>query len=225
MGYYIDLKTLSFDHFKKWLEQIEYFIPSRKMLAEDINKRFDLLQSHGVNSLFELNEKLKTKKKLAEFVKISKLPEDYLTHLGREIKSFHPPARKIKDFQYLDEKIIQALQEKGIVNTLKLYNKVVTKKERAELKKELKLSDAEALLLAKLADLSRLRYVSPLFATLLVNSSGDTVEKVQKADPKKLYQELIDLNADNKFYKGNIGAKDMEFLVRVSAFVPLEVEY
>ena len=65
MGYYIDLKTLSFDDFKKWLEQIEYFIPSRKMLAEDINKRFDLLQSHGVNSLFELNEKLKTKKKLA----------------------------------------------------------------------------------------------------------------------------------------------------------------
>lgn len=225
MAYYIDLKTLSFDDFKKWLEQIEYFIPSRKVLAEDINKRFDLLQSHGVSDLFELNEKLKTKKKLAEFVKISKLPEDYLTHLGREIKSFHPPARKIKDFQYLDDKIIEALQEKGIVNTLKLYDRVATKKERNKLKKELNLTNAEVLLLAKLADLSRLRYVSPLFATLLVNSSGDTVEKVQKADPKKLYQELIDLNADNKFYKGNIGAKDMEFLVRVSAFVPLEVEY
>lgn len=225
MSYYIDLKTLKIDDFKKWLEQIEYFIPSRKMLAEDINKRFDLLKSQGASNLFELNEKLKTKKNLAEFAKISKLPEDYLTHLGREIKSFHPPARKIKDFEYLDKKIIQALQEKGIVNTLKLYDRVATKKERNKLKKELNLTSAEVLLLAKLADLSRLRYVSPLFATLLVNSSGDTVEKVQKADPKKLYQELIDLNAGNKFYKGNIGAKDMEFLVRVSAFVPLEVEY
>ena len=59
-------------------------------------------------------------------------------------------------------------------------------------------SEGEVLFLAKVCDVSRLRYVNPTFCNLLLRSSYDTVRKLKSADYKKLYQELKEINKDNK---------------------------
>jgi hypothetical protein len=223
--YQIDFGAVSLDEFKKWLSRISYFVPSRKVLADDIDTRFECLKSHGINNLLELKNKLKTKKHVIELAKISNLPEDYLTHLRREVGSFQAPPRKLVDFPQLDQKIIRDLQDMGIKSTLQLYDRIASKTERKKLQKELNISREEALKLAKLTDLTRVRYVNHTFATLLADSKSDTVAKLQKADHEKLYAELKRMNKDNAYYKGHIGLKDMEFVVEYSRRVPAEVEY
>ncbi|MDP3066135.1 MAG: DUF4332 domain-containing protein [Methanobacteriaceae archaeon] len=89
--------------------------------------------------------------------------------------------------------------KKDIKTTPQLYQKVALKKDRDELKKELGFDEEEALVLAKICDVSRLRYVNPAFATLLVNSDYDTVEKIKNATPDEFYQNLVKVN-ENKRY-------------------------
>jgi hypothetical protein len=225
MGYYLDFEAVSLDEFKGWLKRITYFLPSRKVLADDLDKRIDCLKSHGINNLLDLKNKLKTQKHVIEFARASNLPEDYLTSLRREVGSFQASPRKLADFPSLDQKTIQALEDMGIKNALQLYDRIASKKERKKLQKELNISSQEALMLAKLTDLTRVRYVNHTFATLLADSKYDTVAKLQKADHEKLYAELKEMNEGNAYYKGHIGLKDMEFLVEVSRRVPTDVEY
>jgi methionine aminopeptidase len=225
MSYQIDSKNVSLDEFKGWLSRISYFLPSRKTLADDIDNRVACLKDHGINSLHELINKLKTKKQVIEFAGISKLPEDYLTSLRREAASYQAPPRKLADFPRLEPKIVKALEAMGIKNTKQLYDRIASKKERDKLQKEINVSCAEALNLAKLADLTRVRYVNHTFATLLADSKYDTVVKIQKADHEKLYNELKKMNKGNAYYKGHIGLKDMEFLVELSGRVSADVEY
>ncbi len=56
-------------------------------------------------------------------------------------------------------------------------------------------------------DVTRLRYVSPLFATALAACGYDSVKKVADADVNKLYDAVITTNDEQKIYKGKIGMK------------------
>jgi hypothetical protein len=90
---------------------------------------------------------------------------------------------------------------------------------------EMEISNKDALLLAKLTDLCRLRYVNPDFATLLIHSNYDTIEKIKNADHKKLFENITNVNIDKAFYKGKIGLGDMEFFVQDAKFILSGVEF
>ena len=113
----------------------------------------------------------------------------------------------------------------GIKTTIELYDMIITKEKRKKLEKELKISNEEILLLTKLTDLSRIRYVNQTFATLLTNSEYDTVKKIKKADHKKLYESLLEINESKNIFKGKIKIKDMNFLIKEAMNVPAEIEY
>ena len=81
--------------------------------------------------------------------------------------------------------------------------------------------DEDAILrLAKLTDLSRIRWVNHTFAYVLLEAGYDTLEKVTQADPVKLYEEIKDLNTRREVYRGHIGRHDMELLVDLAKDVP-----
>lgn len=223
-GYYYDFKSLTISKLKEKIKNTE-LLPSQKILLEKIDERFDLIKSQNINNLFELQEILKTKEKTKEFSRKTGLPEEYLIVLRREVNSYQAKSRKLSEFPSMKKEIIEKLAKKGIKDTGELFDFVATRKSREDLEKELNLSNDDVIVLSKLTDVSRLRYVGPNFATLLVSTEYDTVEKVQKADYNKLYESLININKKEEYYKGNIGLNDMKFFVNDANFFPLVVEY
>ncbi len=222
--YYYDFKSLSLSKLKEKIKNTE-LLPSQKILLEKIDERFDLIESQNINNIFELQEILKTKNKTTEFARKTGILEEYLIVLRREVNSYQSKSRKLSEFPGMKKEIIEKLAKKGIKDTGQLFDFIATRKSREDLEKELNLTNDDVIVLAKLTDVSRLRYVGPNFAMLLVSTQYDTVEKVQKADYNKLYEDLIKINKKEDYYKGNIGLKDMKFFVNDANFFPLVIEY
>ena len=222
MSYYIDLNNISLNEYKNMLKT-RYLIPSQIVLRKNIDKYFLSIEKAGFKNMAMLKETFKTKKKAEDFAKTLNLPIDYTIVLRRELMSHHPPARKIAEYPTISDSIKSKLDAIDIKTSRQLYDLILTKKNRLELSKKLNASDEEILAIAKLMDVTRLRYVSPLFATLLVHSSCDSVEKLSKADEHVLYDEVKKINENNKFFKGNIGKNDMKFLIQDTEYVSIDI--
>lgn len=224
MGYYLDLSKISLDQFRKKLESTQ-LMPSQKILKENSEEKFNTIKAQNIKNMHELQQALKTKDRVNKFSEATSLPVDYLTILRREVNSYHPQARKIKDFPCLQEKTIHELMKLGIKTTVDLYERIVTKAQREKLKQQINIDENEVLLLAKLTDVSRLRYVNQAFATLLVSTKYDTVEKIQKVDYLELHDHLMDVNTGKKYFRGSIALEDMKLFVDDSKYVSLDIEF
>lgn len=222
MSYYIDFKNKELQGFKKKLKDTK-LLPSQKVLREHLVKGFDYLEKIGINNLFETQEILKTKEKAMTLANQSDLPENFWIIFRRELNGHHPQPRKLKDFSILPEQIIDKLANSGIKTTVQVYDKIDSEKSREILCSDFEINWKDCLLLAKLTDFCRLRYVNPNFATLLVNSKYDTIEKLKAADFKELHKHLTELNNDEEFFKGKISLNDMELIIRDANYFDTEV--
>ncbi|MEL7609440.1 MAG: DUF4332 domain-containing protein [Bacillota bacterium] len=224
MGYYIDLSKITLEEFKNKLKN-EYLLPSQQFLKENIDEQFSIIQNQNIVNLQQLQQELKTKEKVNAFAKTTSIGVDYLTVLRRTVNSYHPEARKLDQFPCISSETAQKLAKAGIKTTLDLYDRIITPQERNRLADELGISIEKALLLAKLTDICRLRYVNQTFAYLLVMLGYDTVELIQKADYRILHKKLLELNEEKNIFKGKIGLNDMAFLVNEARNATLDVEY
>jgi hypothetical protein len=124
----------------------------------------------------------------------------------------------------ISDGIKDILNVMGIKTTAHLFEHVITPVARGKFACDAGITEEEAMLLTKLCDISRLRYVNAAFSELLVRSKYDTVEKIKRADYMKLYEELKALNEGNRYYTGHIGPKDMDYLVRDKANADIVME-
>ena len=224
MSYYCDMSAISLDKLKSNLKS-QRLLPSQQILLDDIESKFETIRKQGISDLQALKNALKNKTKVKEFALITGIGEKYLTVLRRETLSYHPQARKIADFTLIDERIKRKLADIRVKTTEHLFGYVATKEARKKIAEDIGISEEETIMLAKLCDVSRLRYVNPTFAQFLINSSYDTVEKIKSADPITLYEELKEINAEKEYYTGHIGPKDMEFLVRDKPNADIVMEF
>ena len=72
-NYHMSLEEVKLEDYEKILESKE-LLPGRRILKDNIQNRFCIIRSEGVNNLKELLENLKTKKKMDEFAYKTKLP-------------------------------------------------------------------------------------------------------------------------------------------------------
>jgi len=223
-SYFLDYKNLSIEELKEKIKNTE-LLPSQKILLEKIDERFETIENQKIYTLYDLQEILKTKNKCLAFSKKTGISENYLIVLRREVNSYQAKSRKLKEFECIKDELIERLEKRGVNDTGQLFGLVSTVNGRMKLAEELDLEPDEATVLAKLTDVSRLRYVSPNFATILINSKYDTVEKIQKADCNELYKDLSEINKKKCHFKGNFGLNDMKFFVNDSKFIPLVMEY
>ncbi|MBI9068007.1 MAG: DUF4332 domain-containing protein [Salinivirgaceae bacterium] len=224
MAYYIDLSAISIDTYKIKLKN-STLIPSWKILLEEVDIYFDELKKMGINNLEQLFREIKNKDAIEQFSKRSGIPEKYLTVLRRAINAYRPKPNKISDFPDMSAEIISKLLEQGINTTLKLYDFVQTKNSRELLSKKAGVDLHEIEALAKLCDLSRIRWVNHTFAYVLYKSGFETVEKVANATPKNLYDRIKTLNEEMKIYKGTIGLNDMKICIEAAQEVPCEIDF
>ena len=224
MGYYTDLSKITIDDYKIKLVSA-YLPPSRMILKDKLDERFDYFKNIGIKNVTELIQILKKKDKFTKLQKVDCLSGDYLTILLRELNSMLPKPNKIKEFSGISDDTVLKLENIGIKNTVKLYDKVINQEKRKELAVHTGISDSDILELTKLADLSRIRWVGTTFARMLYDLGIDTVEKVAKADPVDLHASVNQLNKEKKIFKGQIGLNDMKILVKTAKDIPLEIEY
>ncbi len=224
MGYYIDLKKISVDRYKEILKSAD-LLPSWMILKENIEENLDTVKKQGIQNLDELQKALKTKSKLQEFSRKSGLPENYLTILRRVLNGYQPKPNRIKDFPNVPTEIAVKLESFGIKNTLQLYPEILSKEKKKRLSDRTGIDQKEVLKLAKLTDLSRIRWVNHTFAYVLLEAGFDTANKVAKADFQKLYETVKQLNTERKIYNAHIGAHDMKLCVEAAKGLDFEVEY
>lgn len=224
MGYYIDLKNISLDEYKEILKSAD-LLPSRMILKTNIDEIFSIIQTQEIENVDELQKVLRNKIKLQDFSQKSGIEENYLKILIRETNSYRQSPNKIKDFPGLSENVIVKLENLGIKNTLHLFDKILTSQRRKELSNQTGISEKEILRLAKLTDLSRIRWVNHTFAYVLLEAGYDTAEKIACADYKKLYEKVRGLNEEREIYKGHIGLHDMKLCVEAAKDVSFEIEY
>ncbi|NLE02657.1 MAG: DUF4332 domain-containing protein [Fibrobacter sp.] len=222
--YYVDLNNLSLSDYLIELEQTE-LLPSRRILKEDLQKRFSILAKHGIKNLQEILYTLKTSAKVQSFSKQTGIPEIYLTILKREIASMQPKPVNLSDFQGIDNLYIQALAQIQINHTRQLFNLIKIESDRKRLSKQAGIPYTILLELTKLTDVSRIRWVGAKFARLLVDSPCDTVEKVSIADYKELYTRLKEINDEKKYFRGMFGMNDMKLCILAAVKVPNVIRY
>ena len=224
MGYYIDLKNISIGKYRNILKSAD-LLPSRIILKDDIDGVFNIIKKQQIKNVDELQNALKNNNKVQDFSKKSGIPEDYLKILIREIKSYRQKPNNIKDFPGIAENVILQLKNYGIINTLQIFDKILTQQSRNEISNQTGISENEILKLAKLTDLSRIRWVNHTFAYVLLEAGYDTAEKIADADYKALYEKVKKLNEEREIYKAHIGLHDMKLCVEAAKDVSFEIEY
>lgn len=224
MGYYTDLASISLDNYRSKLELAD-LLPSRMILKEQLEERFNYLKSIGIKNVLELQKLLKKKEKLAELSRVECLSEDYLVILLREINSIQPKPNKIIEFIGISPETVAKLENIGIKDTVKLFDHVLTPESRKNLAAETTVSKAEMLKLTQLTDLSRIKWVGATFARMLLDVGIDTAEKASKADYVELHLKIMEINKEKNFYKGQIGLHDIKLFVDAAQEVTFEIEY
>lgn len=189
MGYYIDLDKISIDDYRRKLESA-YLPPSRLILKDKLDERFEYFKSIGINNVQELMQLLRKKDKWVELSKIDLLSGDYLNILLRELNSSLPKLNKLSDFKEIAEETIVCLEKIGINNTEKLYDRVVKKSDRQKLANSIGIDYKDILEITKLADLSRIKWVGVTYAQMLYDLGVDSVEKVGVSDPIDLHSRI-----------------------------------
>lgn len=66
MGYYIDLSRITLNEFKKKLKSTD-LLPSQQIIKEDIDDKFQVLQSQNIENMHQLQQALKNKGNVNEF--------------------------------------------------------------------------------------------------------------------------------------------------------------
>lgn len=224
MGYSIDLKKISIDDYKEILKTTD-LLPSWKILETDIDKNLNILKQFNINNLDELLAALKNKDKIRIFSEQSGLSEDYLTVLKRVVNGYRGKPNRIKDFPCVSKEVINQLENLGIKNTLKLYEEILTAEKRKELSKKTGIEENELMMLTKLTDLSRIRWVNHTFAYVLLEAGYDTAIIVSKADAQELYETIKQLNEERKIYNAHIGVRDMKMVIEAAKMIEFEVAY
>jgi hypothetical protein len=130
--YYINFKEFSLERFKHILES-EEVMPARQILKEDINERFEVLVSMGIQNLSDLITALSTKKKIAPFSKKSGLPAEYLIILRREARSYIPKPVYLREIPGVDKEDVKKLAAFGITHSKHLFEHGQTKEKREAL--------------------------------------------------------------------------------------------
>jgi hypothetical protein len=224
MGYYICLESVNIDDYQSKLESAD-LLPSRVILKEQLEERFSYFKNIGIKNVLELQKLLKKKDKLAELSRVDCFSEDYLVILLREINSIQPKPNKINEFINISPETVLKLEKIGIKDTVKLFDHVLSPESRKELAAKTNISESEILELAKLTDLSRIRWAGATFARMLFFVGIDTVEKASKTDYVELHHKIMKINKEMNFYKGHIGLHDMKLFVDAAKEVSVEIDY
>lgn len=209
--YYIDFEKFSLQKFKRSLQKRK-MIPSRIVLKQDIEERFNIFDSNGIKTLKALIDTLKSKQKIEDFSKKTGLSIEYLTVLKREVNSYHPNPINLDKFPGVDTKTVESLEKLGIRNTRQYFEKIFLGIGTNQLAKETKISKDQLDELASLSDLARLYGVGPVFARIIFDVGVNSVESFINYSAK----EFIEIYENRTKKKADFSQSDIDFSMEMA---------
>jgi hypothetical protein len=219
MAYYIDDASISLSNLLKRIETTD-LIPSRGTLLDGIENNFFELEKQGITTLAALRKELKSNRRLENISVATGIDSHYLILLRREIESYFPSPYALNDFFWLPKEEITKLVEHGLRDTAALYNTASSAKSIAEFAESISIDVTILETLIKLADLTRVQWVSPNTARMLVEAGFNSASKLASADSEDLCNALMHVNADYRFFKGKIGLRDVKRLIHAACYLP-----
>jgi len=194
-------------------------VPSRALLLEEIQTKFNLHKKQGIKTVAGLRKELKNTKGQDTISKDTGINVQYLNILRREIESYFPKPALLKEFNWLPKEDITKLEANGISNTAALHNAAYDTKGTTDLAKSTNV-DFEILgIIIKLADLTRVQWVSPITARMLMEAVIGSPSSLAAAVPEHLYNALMQVNKGGRYYKGTIGLRDIKRLIKAAGYV------
>ncbi len=224
MPYYIDLHKIKLPDYREKLRTAD-LLPSRRLLKDNIDAKFMEFDNLGIKNLGALKSTLANKKKFAELMQNPVFDENYLRVLLREINSMLPSPNKLRDFPGLRPDTFSKLENAGIKNTFALFDKIKSKQTREEFSRITGIEMPEIMLLTSLTDLSRIKWGSAVFVSMINDIGITSVQELANTDYNILNEQIRIFNNERHYFKGNIGKHDIKLFVEAAKDVSLEVEY
>lgn len=224
-GYMPDLSQIDLEEFKNELVTGR-LLPSRKPLLDDIEEKFSGLRNSGISNAGSLKEKLRSNSSLKKLAKETGISEGYLKLLKREVNNLLPVPIKFSDIPNISEEITRQLDKLNIVDTENLFPYVYNPESRRKFKELSGFSTEVILWLTKLVDVSRIKWVGPKLARLIVDTDYNTVKKLAIGNPSEVLKAFNEAKRIHKTYHGPLGIRDIESWMRqVVVKTPLIIEY
>jgi hypothetical protein len=218
MLYHINAEQVSLKAVKKRIENTD-LVPSRTLLLNDIDTRFTLLEKHGISSLAELRKDIENPKSIEKLSAATKIDTEYLNILRREIEGYFSKPIKIEKFDRFPMTVFEQLKKAGLTNTQKIFEKVSENDNMSALARSMDLDIETVKLLLQLSDLTRIQWVNHTFAKMLHDAGFMNPGMIAKADPVELHGHLSDINSNAKYFKGQIGLRDIKRVVQAASYV------
>ena len=205
-AYHINTSEYSLQKMKEDLLNRD-LIPSRRPLKESLEANFQILDGEHIQTLGDLIDALKNKKKIGEFSSASGISEKYLTLLRREANSYLPNPVPLDKFSGFDEKDIKKLMAAGIKNSRHLFEIVKGNSDLGSLPHEFGVTQEFISEIAGLSDLVRAYGVGPAFARLLYDTGIHSISEFRSYTP----QQVIDLYEKKTGKKADFSSSDIKF--------------
>lgn len=215
--YYLDENATTLDDLRRRLQATD-LIPSHQLLLEGIERTFVSLLRVGCRNIRDLRARLKSSKAVSALAEESRVDQGYLVLLRRVVEGFFPKPQPLTAFDWLDEAMLRKLAQAGVKDTAQLH--LAAQSDLASLAKKTGLHSRELAEVVALADLSRVQWVSPTFARVLVAAGFDSAGKVARAGAEALLEAVAIANEGARFYKGKVGLRDFNRLATAASYVP-----
>lgn len=220
----MDLSKISMEDFKESIVN-RYLVPSQEILRENVDANFEVLINEGITTMHDLQQAIKTQKKVEIFSQKTGLDIQYASTLRREVNSYHPKPKNLKEFPGVNLETVENLGKLGIKTTMQLFDHILTPEKRDELASQAKAGRKDIDELAGLTDLVRIKWVGHVYARMMYDAGYDSACKVSQADPKELYDKLMEINKDKQYTKSNFAFHDIQLTVKVAKDVPLDIGF
>lgn len=217
--YHINTGAYSLKKFRRSLESRD-MIPSRVSLKDDLGPRFDLLERQGLTTLKDLIQALKSKPDIQSFSNETGLPEEYLTLLAREARSFLPNPVRLDKFPGIPLEYLKTLESAGVKNTRQLFKAAARKKNREGLAGETRIPHAALTELVCLSDLSRVYGIGPAFARILYDAGVISIG----AFLKHTASDLIHIYEEKEAKKADFGVNEIQFSLDLACDLEIALE-
>ena len=221
MPYYIDANKVKLEELMLRITESD-LVPSRRKLLENIEINFDKLRKQGIITLADLRKAIKSPKNMVHLAEFTKIESEYLNLLRREVESYFPKACKISAFDWLDREQLSKLERIGYKNTAVLYEAFEIPCKREGIVASNGLEDSFVDEVFALVDLTRIQWVSPIFSKVLLDAGYKSVESIAEAKVAELYEAVEKTNAGNRYFKGNIGIRDIARLIKSASEVVID---
>lgn len=196
MEYNMDISRLSVKDYKEHLEKAN-LLPGRRILWQDIDHNFQMIEDSGITNVSRLKKQLSTPQKIAAFAAGAGIPEDYLTILKREIGSFEQKPVALASFPHTDAALIFELSGRGVKTSKDYFESPAT----------------QAGELLCLCDLVRINGVGAVAARAFYEAGYRSVKDVAHADAAEMLGKVSAVNRAKRYYKAALGIADMQFCI------------